>query len=500
MNDQNRVCPNCQATVPVDAPEGVCPACALRAGLDENVTRDSPTRTLSPDQSQPIDPELLAERLTELEDFELIGRGGMGAVYRAQHKNLQRPVAVKVLNKALSGRTSFADRFTREARTLAQLDHPNVVRVYDFGHREGMYYLVMELVEGVSLRQTIETGGLSPAEAMAMVPHICAALQYAHDHGVVHRDIKPENILVSLDGTVKIADFGLAKLIDNESGPRLTLPEQVMGTPHYMAPEQIEHPETVDHRADIFALGVVFYELLTGELPVGRFAPPSQKVRIDVRLDDVVLRTLEKEPQMRYQQAGDLRTDVITVAAGGEIAASAAPPASPAPLKKRGFEYKSKRTLFGLPLIHICSGRDPEGKKMSTASGIIAIGDIAIGAVAIGGFAFGGITVGGMGMGLIGIGGIMPGLLIGLGGLAAGGIAVGGMAFGGFAIGSIAIGWSGIGGEHSQIHTVLSEAAQQRFTIAAWLLLTAGATTAAWAAIYAWLQYVRAKGENDESQ
>jgi predicted Ser/Thr protein kinase len=518
MNESNRICPNCQTAVPADAPEGVCPACALRAGLEgviENkAEHDSPTRVLSR-RSEPIAPEVLAEHLPELEDFELIGRGGMGAVYSAQHRNLQRSVAVKVLDATLSEDASFAERFTREARTLAQLDHPNVVRVYDFGNREGVYYLVMELIDGVSLRQTIETGGLAPAEALAMVPPICAGLQYAHDHGVIHRDIKPENILVRRDGVVKIADFGLAKLVDSEVGLRLTRPEQVMGTPHYMAPEQIENPEVVDHRADIFALGVVFYELLTGELPMGRFAPPSQKVQIDVRLDEVVLRTLEKEPRRRYQQAGELRTDVITLTAGGEVAGAmglaaagapglaggtADPRAQPAPVKECGFEYKSKRTVFGLPLIHICSGRDPEGKKMSTASGIIAIGDIAIGAVAIGGFPFGGIAVGGMGLGLIGIGGIIPGLLAGLGGIAAGGLAVGGMAFGGFAIGSIAIGWSGIGGEHSQLHTVLSEAAQQRFTIAAWSVLTAGAVTAAWSAIYAWIQYVRAKGASDEAQ
>lgn len=170
-------------------------------------------------------------------------------------------------------------------RTLARLDHPNIVRVYDVRHREQISYLVMEFVEGVTLRQAMTTDQFTPAEALALVPRICEALQYAHDQGVVHRDIKPENILLDRSGAPKIADFGLALLTGASSESRLTQAAQVMGTPHYMAPEQIEHPETVDHRADILALGVVFYEMLTGELPVGRFTPPSQKVEVDVRLD-----------------------------------------------------------------------------------------------------------------------------------------------------------------------------------------------------------------------
>jgi len=512
MEAENRICPNCQAPVPADAPEGVCPACALRAGMASRDAQFSQTLVVTPGGPEPLSVEILAERLPELDGFELIGRGGMGSVFRARQRNLDRQVAVKILDAKLSEDSAFAERFAREARTMARLDHPNIVRVHDFGQREGMFYLVMELVDGVSLRQTIQAGGLKPAEALDLVPNICAALQYAHDHGVVHRDIKPENILMGRDGTMKIADFGLAKMVGATAELNLTRTEQVLGTPHYMAPEQFEGPGTVDHRADIFALGVVFYEMLTGELPVGRFPLPSQRVEVDVRLDDVVLRTLEKEPQRRYQQAGELRTDVMTLTAAGVgaglVGSSMAPQslvaaqgtASPKEPRKHGVNYRSKRTLFGLPLIHICFGTDPEGKKMSTASGIIAIGDIAIGVVAIGGFAFGGIAVGGLGLGLIGIGGIMPGLIAGLGGLAAGGLAVGGLAIGGFAIGSIAIGWSGVGGENSQLHTVLSEAAQQRWVITAWLILSAGAVTAVWAAIYAWLDYQRARGEDDESR
>ena len=426
---ESRICPNCRAAVPADAPEGVCPACALRAGFNLEDGSDSPTRTSPPRRSAPLPAEELARRLPELEQFELIGQGGMGVVYKARHRKLERPVAVKVLYTASSDDASFAERFAREARTMAQLDHPNVVRVHDFGHREDLYYLIMELVDGVNLRQTIEAGGLDPQEALSMVPPICEALQYAHDKGVVHRDIKPENILVDRKGAIKIADFGLAKLVGRTSGKRLTGTEQVMGTPHYMAPEQIEKPGEVDHRADIYALGVVFYELLTGELPVGRFPPPSKKVQIDVRLDDIVLRTLEKEPGLRYQHASELQRDVESISRGGYLAAAPADDPN-TPGQRRDYEYRSSKTFFGLPLVHIASSRDPAGKRMRVARGIIAIGDIAIGVVAVGVFSFGGITFGSMCIGVVSFGGIAVGLLTALAGFAVGGIAVGGVAIG----------------------------------------------------------------------
>jgi hypothetical protein len=235
----------------------------------------------------------------------------MGAVYKARQPTLDRIVALKILPKRDD--PAFAERFTREARALAKLSHPGIVTVHDFGQAGDLYYFVMEYVEGVNLRQA-ERGKLSPAEALAIVPQICAALQFAHDAGVVHRDIKPENILLDAKGRVKIADFGLAKL-SGAAGPNpLTHTHQVMGTVHYMAPEQWEKPAEVDHRADIYSLGVVFYELLTGELPLGRFPLPSERVQIDVRLDDIVLRTLEKQPDRRYQHASEVKTDVEKVA------------------------------------------------------------------------------------------------------------------------------------------------------------------------------------------
>ena len=180
-------------------------------------------------------------------------------------------------------------------------------------------YFVMEYVAGANLRQMIQAGKLQPEQALAIVPQICDALQYAHDEGIVHRDIKPENILLDKKGRPKIADFGLSKLLsEDRPDVSLTATHQVMGTLGYMAPEQMEGSRNVDHRADIYSLGVVFYEMLTGELPLGRFAAPSQKAQVDVRLDEVVLRTLEKEPDRRYQRASEVKTEVEQVS--GHIA------------------------------------------------------------------------------------------------------------------------------------------------------------------------------------
>lgn len=260
---------------------------------------------------QPPAIEDLAPHFPQLEIEQLLGCGGMGAVYRARQTSLDRPVALKVLPPDPDRDPAFAERFTREARALAKLAHPNVVMVFEFGEAGEYYYLVMEYVDGVDLRRTIRSGTLQPREALTIVPQICEALQYAHDNGVVHRDIKPENILLGKDGRVKIADFGLAKLLVATSEQMaLTGTQQVMGTPHYMAPEQLEKPTEVDHRADIYSLGVVFYELLTGELPLGQFAPPSQKANVGAGLDSVVMRSLAKEPDRRYQHASDVKSAV----------------------------------------------------------------------------------------------------------------------------------------------------------------------------------------------
>jgi serine/threonine protein kinase len=193
----------------------------------------------------------------------------------------------------------------------------------------------MEFVDGVNLRRAMKVGRFTPSQALAIVPKICEALPFAHNESILHRDIKPENILVDTKGRVKIADFGIAKLVEGGDSPpgqtgtawpaipaNLTETGQALGTPDYMAPEQREHPEAVDQRADIYSLGVVFYEMLTGELPLGHFPPPSEKSSADPRVDKVVLRTLEKERERRYQQVGDVKTEVETITSGAAVPAA----------------------------------------------------------------------------------------------------------------------------------------------------------------------------------
>lgn len=335
---QNR-CPRCGAPQDVARAEGLCPRClvAMNLASETAVPADlGPGKEDRPPKasSAPPSPADIARHFPQLEILEYLGRGGMGVVYKARQPQLNRFVALKILAPEREHDPAFSERFTREAQTLAGMNHPNIVVVHDFGKVEGLFYLVMEFVDGVSLRQLLKTKKVSPEEALTIVPRICEALQYAHEQGVVHRDIKPENILLDKQGRVKIADFGIAKIVGaSQIQPALTQ-DQVLGTPHYMAPEQIERPQAVDHRADIYSLGVVFYEMLTGELPLGKFAPPSSLVQVDVRLDEIVLHALEKQPNRRYQHASQVKTDVETMSSS--LASSSGAPAGSGPWSRAG--------------------------------------------------------------------------------------------------------------------------------------------------------------------
>jgi len=302
-------CPQCGAPMPSGVLAGLCPACLFKQGA----TAD----TVAPSETAPFQPpgvDEVARLFPQLQIIALLGKGGMGAVYQARQPVLDRIVALKILPAQTAAGPGFVERFNREARALARLNHPNIVTVYEFGQVNGLSFFIMEYVDGLNLREVERAGKLSAREALQIVPQICEALQYAHDEGIVHRDIKPENILLDKKGRVKIADFGIAKILGGVGETELTQTQSVVGTPHYMAPEQMEKPTSVDHRADIFSLGVVFYEMLTGELPLGKFAPPSsRKVEVDVRLDDVVLRALEKDPELRYQHVSQVKTAVDTI-------------------------------------------------------------------------------------------------------------------------------------------------------------------------------------------
>ncbi|MDR1280428.1 MAG: DUF4019 domain-containing protein [Opitutaceae bacterium] len=342
-----RNCPQCGRPVPPGAALGLCPACLLAAGL--------PTQPHNPAPPPPAPSDIAAE-FPQLDILALLGRGGMGAVYKARQRDLDRIVALKILRPGLDADPTFADRFRHEARALAQLNHPGIVTLYETGRTPGgLYFILMEFVDGLTLRQLLDTraGPLPAREALEIVPQICDALQYAHDRGVVHRDIKPENILLDRQGHVKVADFGLARIaVPRGAGippaspqPESTSPSpdaglptrpgKIMGTPAYMAPEQTAASGEVDHRADIYALGVVLYQMLTGELPPSArpLAPPSKKVHIDVRLDEIVLRALEQNPARRYEQASELKTQVETVTRSSRTSrlSCPAPPLLPPP-------------------------------------------------------------------------------------------------------------------------------------------------------------------------
>ncbi|MEM7262709.1 MAG: serine/threonine-protein kinase [Planctomycetota bacterium] len=285
---------------------GLCPRCLLDRGAETRPLRPGPIH-----RPEPIEMSELEKLFPDLEFDRAVGHGGMGIVYRARQRRLDRWIALKILPDAATGDPEFVERFEREARAMARLDHGNIVTVFDFGEAGDHCYLTMEFVDGPTLRDVIDTGPLATHEALKIVPQVCDALEYAHSQGIVHRDIKPENILLTREGSVRMVDFGLAKLLEAGDDYRgLTQSRHVMGTPSYMAPEQVERPLEVDHRADIYSLGVVLYELLTGELPLGRFSPPSEKVQVDDRLDHVVFRALDKEPAARYQHASEVKTDL----------------------------------------------------------------------------------------------------------------------------------------------------------------------------------------------
>lgn len=353
----------------------------------------------------PLTPEELAPHFPQLEILECLGRGGMGVVYKARQKSLNRLVALKLLAPERADDPQFAARFEKEAQALAALNHPHIVGVYDFGsvvqssglpsdESRGLnhiYFLLMEFVDGVNLRQLLQTKRLTPKEALSIVPPVCDGLQCAHDHGIVHRDIKPENLLIDKAGTVKIADFGIAKIV-GESGAAVPAALNAgetpaphsfpLGTPDYASPEQANG--TADHRADIYSLGVVLYEMLTGERPKENITPPSKRVQVDVRIDEIVLRALEKTPELRFATAAEFRTQVeaVTNDAGPSV-----PPAMSASISKHSSIPRSfwigllvafpVVTLLGVGLVLTLSG-GVSGRELIVMGAAAAIPGIVI--------------------------------------------------------------------------------------------------------------------------
>ena len=301
-------CPTCGTLLDQQADslaDGLCPRCLLESSLHSTIAGQ-------PAASPPPSVEEVSVAFPDLEIIELIGRGGMGAVFKARQKSLDRLVALKLLPQSLAADPEFARRFEAEAKALATLNHPNIVTVHQFGQRGDFYFLLMEYVDGPNLRSLLVDHRLSPQEALAIVPPLCDALEFAHQRNIVHCDIKPENLILNTSGKVKIADFGIARILGQTSTG--AEPGKAAGTPAYMAPEQKDSPHSIDTRTDIYSLGVVIYEMLTGERPGADLTPPSGKNRaLDVRLDKIVLRALDANPKLRWQSANELNSELQTI-------------------------------------------------------------------------------------------------------------------------------------------------------------------------------------------
>lgn len=292
--------------MPAPLISGLDPAALLGLGASET----------SSAEWEPPSPAEVAKLFPQWQMKGLLGRGGMGAVYHLHQPDLDRDVAIKLLPIEASRDERQVERFRREARTLAKLRHPGIVALHESGITPaGHFYFVMEHVDGCPLNDLIAASKLDVPRAIEVVRQVCDALAYAHEQGVIHRDIKPSNILIDSAGQVKVADFGLARLDRASDSDAMTLSHTgaFMGTPAYTAPEQARDAAHVDHRADLYSLGVLLYEMLTGELPLGVFQPPSRKAGSDARLDDVVQRALQERPEDRYQAAADIKRDVTSV-------------------------------------------------------------------------------------------------------------------------------------------------------------------------------------------
>ena len=287
---------------------GVCTSC---------VGRTMPRDFLYQIEDEIEEKEPLSLNVQGYEIQELIGGGGMGEVYRAILTARGRVVAMKVVSGRLTRDPEVTARFEAEVAALSQLSHHNVVRVLDHGETvNGRHFLVMEYVDGCDLRRLLRAQRLEVERALDIFLKVCAGVIHAHQRGIVHRDIKPANILIGADGTVKVADFGLAKtLVEDSTAYGVTQTRDTFGTPYYIAPEVTRSAGTADVRADIYALGVLLYEMLTGAVPMGQFTPLSKKTGLSKKIDSIVCHSLADDPQRRLSSVMELSNAVERIAA-----------------------------------------------------------------------------------------------------------------------------------------------------------------------------------------
>ncbi len=329
-------CPRCGSPMPKQMLGGLCPACVRRVAMMEESAvegHDAGDSMPAPEEVKKVagkwQPPALEEMQALLPQYQfiaLLGRGGMGAVYKAVQVSLEREVAIKVLPSDLceDEEANFVERFKNEARMMAKMKHPAIVDVYEFGETaEGLLYIAMEFIDGTDVAKMIHSQGrLPPDYALAITAHVCDALAFAHGSGVIHRDIKPANILIHRDGTVKVADFGLAKQSDPAlSG--LTKTNMAVGTPDFLAPEALIPGLPLDGRADLYAVGVMLYQMLTGELPRGMWTMPGEKLGTDPRFDAIISRAMQTDRNARYSSAWEIRRELDRIVSEPFTAADA---------------------------------------------------------------------------------------------------------------------------------------------------------------------------------
>lgn len=327
--------------------------------------------------------EEVARLFPSFEILGLIACGGMGAVYHAVQTSLERPVAIKILPREFSTDEEFRAGFESEAKAMAKLNHPNLIGVYDFGEVGGMLFIVMEYVAGKSLHQAAHGCAVEQADALAMVIGVCHGLVHAHEYGILHRDIKPSNILLDGHMNPKIGDFGLARALERE----IQHGEQIFGTPGYTAPEVLQPPFVIDQRADIFSVGVMLHELLTGRLPDADPRPASQISGCNHRLDAVIQRATHPDPARRYSSAMELARELGIIAAlpnrtirtGPPVARAGPVGVSPA-LSKPAHSALSKPASALAPRPHVAFNTPQSVVKESSGSGLVIFLVIALAA------------------------------------------------------------------------------------------------------------------------
>ena len=332
MSSAPRICRKCRAEIFADAPEGLCTPCLFETGLNLfaaaavagalDAGPDDEIR-LSHDKKKSDRSKTFAN-FGDYELLEVIGRGGQGVVYRARQKSLNRTVALKVIGLGHWATDAHLKRFRREAEAAASLDHPGIVPIYEVGERDGSCYFSMKLVEGGQLDEVAKREPMPVRQAAQLIAKLARTVHYAHEHSILHRDIKPGNILLDGEGEPHLTDFGLARLVETESTVTRTM--EVLGTPSYMAPEQaVGNNAAVSCATDVYGLGAVLYQLLTGQPPFAGGTtyetikllldteprpPRALNSKIDRDLSTICLKCVDKDPKRRYSSALALATDL----------------------------------------------------------------------------------------------------------------------------------------------------------------------------------------------